>query len=868
MGEMQDKNETSRRLRFPWRAKREQVRLLRFPWPYQAMLAISTDIDGSRLPFFRELHRFINSRDETPHGPGVGLDIANSFWFYNDPFEKGCSTTYFSGQKVGVVSARADEMANYVRGGWVDTLHTYGNFSKGVFRREHALRAVAAARDEAMSFAVWSDHSGTGHRPNLLNQNHPQPEHLECVRELGVRYVCLNRQTFEMGQQSALQQVTLRDGSRMWGFDRTAGIEINTTPDGIIAGLPPEAARHLVARRKRSRAERWTLVLWQSPFLHLQCSQEALEALVERGGFAIVSQHLTYAPFAAILGQAFYDAFRRLANFQKAGKILVTRTSRLLEYNVARDYLDYTIRRDGERLLIDVAGIDDPVHGYRTANLEALRGIQFSVRAGQAVTLRMSGQPLAPSEMLQAEDGTGRAIVGFRWHPEMSADLSATWRADAAAAPVPQRSIDPLDKALRERDPGAKGQPRRPLAHYRDALESLGMLDGGSVLDVGAGAGRWSFAALASGGTVTAADPRLSEVDLGNELARKVGMAARLGFVHTTPYALGDLQRHFEHVLSHRFLQRFDLERALGSIRSVLKDGGLCYLALTGPGAQLKMALTALEAGDTGAAREPLEVLVNEGLLRCGTGAPLLRARGGAPLPEDLDTIAELAGFERHAAPNLADQEPGRHSCIATFDGLYQAVDGVHKSAWVHRGATANGYAHLQSLIGRGLVALAADAAADAELALSDAQIEAVRLQARFRIGKVDVSEAAAERCAEALGDRRAQGLLLARYWINQGAYSKACDALDIIEHSPLITYLAATANLLLGRSEFAIRGYQLLTRAHPGLLPAWAGLLAALSAGGDHSEQAATCGRCTASLEKEALMMVPPHWNDGGQTW
>lgn len=57
----------------------DRVSLRRFPPPFAAILAISNHIDGITVEEFREIHRFLNTREEISMGTGLRLDFANSF---------------------------------------------------------------------------------------------------------------------------------------------------------------------------------------------------------------------------------------------------------------------------------------------------------------------------------------------------------------------------------------------------------------------------------------------------------------------------------------------------------------------------------------------------------------------------------------------------------------------------------------------------------------------------------------------------------------------------------------------------------------------------------------------------------------------
>ena len=60
------------------------ISLRKFPFPYRCALAISSDIDNaSSLKNFVQFMEFLNTKRQTKYGPGLDLEIGNSFWFFN-----------------------------------------------------------------------------------------------------------------------------------------------------------------------------------------------------------------------------------------------------------------------------------------------------------------------------------------------------------------------------------------------------------------------------------------------------------------------------------------------------------------------------------------------------------------------------------------------------------------------------------------------------------------------------------------------------------------------------------------------------------------------------------------------------------------
>ena len=71
-------------------------KLRRFPYPFKCALSISSDMDNaSSMESFIAVMDYFNSQYNTPFGTGLGLEVGNSFWFYNNSESEQLS--YFDG---------------------------------------------------------------------------------------------------------------------------------------------------------------------------------------------------------------------------------------------------------------------------------------------------------------------------------------------------------------------------------------------------------------------------------------------------------------------------------------------------------------------------------------------------------------------------------------------------------------------------------------------------------------------------------------------------------------------------------------------------------------------------------------------------
>ena len=82
---------------------------------------------------------YLNSTSQTYFGHGLGLEVGNSFWFFNGT--QTSQVSYFSRltQRETSFAGRCRELWE---SGHIDTLHTFGNFDDGVFHRKYAEIAI------------------------------------------------------------------------------------------------------------------------------------------------------------------------------------------------------------------------------------------------------------------------------------------------------------------------------------------------------------------------------------------------------------------------------------------------------------------------------------------------------------------------------------------------------------------------------------------------------------------------------------------------------------------------------------------------------------------------------------------------------
>ena len=327
------------------------LELRRVPYPFQAVLAICSDLDETPDGHaYLEIMRFLNTTADTSMGPGVGLEVGNSLYFDMPPGQFSYRNTDEAGREM----VRA-----LIRSGHIDCLHSYGDLAT---TRNDARRALdeLAARDCRLE--VWVDHGAAASNfgADIMQGHGDEPGHAAYHADLtvgyGIQYVWRGRVTSVIGQDAAprlsgifsprhpllalrtlakelakqtlagrgnekyamhatngvLRPVQLRDGSAVYEFLRSnphwGGISAGDTAQGVGAVLSDSFLKHLV----------------------------------ERQGVCVLYTHLGKTRDPRVpFGAATRAGFRRLAEASRHGEVLVTTTRRLLGYCRARREVDF-----------------------------------------------------------------------------------------------------------------------------------------------------------------------------------------------------------------------------------------------------------------------------------------------------------------------------------------------------------------------------------------------------------------------------------------------------------------------------------------------------------------------------------------------
>jgi len=340
--------------------------LRKFPEPYNAMFSICSDIDSTTLKEFETYHQFLNTTDTTPFGKGLGLDIGDSFWVFTAS-PKDDSLSMFNGTNIKSIKYAA-KIKYYFDKGWIDSIHTIGNFSRYkkvklvVPDRKLILKGWNALNSFGIHPIIWINH---GDDSNIQNYGGYSPKsvtktqdgdkkgsecyHTDITYKNGIRYLWNSNITYEYGYDNPLYIVKLRDKQIVWAFKR--------------------CSTKLTGKK--------VTFIWSPQGIREEITKQRLENIIKKNQYSIIANHFgsyyNYFPF----GKEDIKALRLLKQYQDNGKVLVARTSRLLKYVTAQNYVIYTKIKYNGLTYIDIKSINDPLIGKIIPSIDNLRGITF-----------------------------------------------------------------------------------------------------------------------------------------------------------------------------------------------------------------------------------------------------------------------------------------------------------------------------------------------------------------------------------------------------------------------------------------------------------------------------------------------------------
>jgi len=398
------------------------VRLRPFPFPYRAALAICSDIDGCDLPTFLAVHRYLNA----PRS-GLGLPVADSF--FGQGRDPGQMAYFLPDGRTPAPEAR--HIIQALRGGLIDSLHSWGDFNLSA-PQPQALRSLAARlvedlHHQDLAVKVWLNHGDPCNRQNLRARLQPayagddpaSPYYTaDLLKPLGLKYYWWSDLvSWPLSSRPDSPGSRLRPGLN--SLKNVAKILLGQrqktrTTAQIMELCQPVTLRNGLALMAFTRHLRGLKEPTSRQTLRYTLGEPVLDQLLAQEGYLILYTHLGLprpAPGEELFPLPDRTALDRLAQHYHAGRIWVAPTARILSHWLMTRYLVWKAHREGERLIIHLKSVQDPITGLRPPEPEELAGLCFSVPQPWEVILRLAGRDYIPQNF--GPDHTGARLVGM-----------------------------------------------------------------------------------------------------------------------------------------------------------------------------------------------------------------------------------------------------------------------------------------------------------------------------------------------------------------------------------------------------------------------------------------------------------------------
>ncbi len=418
--------------------KDDTVSLRKFPYPHKAALAICSDIDETEtIEKYLDIQRFLNTSSETTLGPGLGLDIGSSFWFYNqyrqiqmdrsagdsvpDVFFSGIpdlGISLFDGTS-GTLSDYASVILDLINAGYADCLHSFGHFSEAGFNRDLALQAIDLLGRESLTVDVFVNHGGqenrnnVGEAPSALGDN---PEsgvyHTDISIPMGIKFLWRGHVTHCIGQDGNFSILNL--AKRAYEYVQDLRYAEQSYPhDNRLVHICELDDGQKVFEFVRYNNPWGKYSIAREKFLTHQLGANQVDDLIESNGYMIFYTHLGTSQETPYLSPSTIDALRHMKKKFDQGDLLVTTTSKLLNYYVHHKHLFWRTENRSDSILIIIDSIANDVEGNFVPDLSDLEGIAFYIPENRLAAIMVNGKPV-PS-VLNGRDETGRETISIQW---------------------------------------------------------------------------------------------------------------------------------------------------------------------------------------------------------------------------------------------------------------------------------------------------------------------------------------------------------------------------------------------------------------------------------------------------------------------
>ena len=418
----------------------DEVSIRKFPYPYRAAFTICSDIDDTNsIEEFLAIQKFINGIDSTEIGRGLGLEIGNSFWMFNQFYEmcKDTTTTieenmkyftvstpdfgisYFDGLS-DTLSPYVDIIRSFIRKGFIDCLHSYGHFKADEFDRLYAVKSISQLEKDSLYVDVFIDHGGKESTNNIGNIYYYLGDNPECKEyhsdltlSYGIKFLWWGHVTHCIGQDGKFSLVNKFKQIVEYFQDLLFHPEYKFYHDNKLVHIAILNDGQKIFDFVRFINPLGYYDTADEQFLINQIGPKVIDKLIHNEGYLIHYTHLGANQGKPHLTEPTRKAFHYIKQKYDEGELFVTTTSKLLNYYVHHRYLDwhYESFKDSVDIIID--SIKNEVEGKYIPNIEQLEGVTFYVPENKIINLYIKDQRI--DFVMNDCDYEGRRSISIPW---------------------------------------------------------------------------------------------------------------------------------------------------------------------------------------------------------------------------------------------------------------------------------------------------------------------------------------------------------------------------------------------------------------------------------------------------------------------
>lgn len=396
------------------------MKLRAFPYPFNAGLAICSDIDECDYETFIKIHRYINL--------DLGLPVSDSFFGIANSINK---LAYFNPDG----SDRPHE-AEFIRqaicDGLIDSLHSWGDFSalppEPSFLQNIAKKLTDDIVKYNLSIPIWINHGSPNNYQNLFARVHPEYQGdnpfssmytMNFIKAIGVKY-CWLSELLKWPLSSNDQKIKLK--IFIFNFlkniikilsGKSVRIKSYRQVTQLINTIELRDRSKLLSFGRFSSYPEGKIWVANRNTLRYSLSREVLVNLLYEEGCMIIYTHLA-KPISqqdVIFDEEDQKALENLYSLYQKKKILVASTSKLLQFKMIHDNLKWNSAETSEGLVVDITGVDDPIGGMRVPSIKELEGICFYSPVPDKTRIMLSSVDI-PSVIFSSDSKNG-GWVGF-----------------------------------------------------------------------------------------------------------------------------------------------------------------------------------------------------------------------------------------------------------------------------------------------------------------------------------------------------------------------------------------------------------------------------------------------------------------------